>query len=191
MDYDNDGRVSYEEFVPLCYEILKERMIEEYNNEIISTSADELEQYLLEIFESRPDANENKTLTLKGIKSALQTASQDSLGLTRLQIATISSEADVEPNGTVKYMPFIPVAARMIRNMFDASFQLERSEAIVKMAESEQAQLLKGFSRETVGSYFGKLACCRDTTRYLMLPHAKCIGARTNVHSFQGSRQRW
>ena len=125
--------------------------MEEYNNEVISNSEDDLQQFLLDFFESRPDAKENQTLTLRGIKNALQIASADSLGLTRLQIAAISSEADVQPNGTVKYIPFIPVAARMIRRIFDASFQLERADAIVKMAESEQAQLLKGFSRETVG----------------------------------------
>jgi len=120
VDKDQDGRISYKEFVPFAFDLLQKmtslRLLEsELEN-------DELGQYLVDLFKAK-DTEMTGLLDLADIRDLLH---QAMLGLTRMQIYTVLSEAEVNADGKIAYAPFAPKAVSMIRSML--SFE----KAIVK-----------------------------------------------------------
>jgi Ca2+-binding EF-hand superfamily protein len=114
VDEDQDGFISYREFARFAFDLLQKltalRLLE---NEMES---DKFAQYLADLFKSR-DIKLTGVLAIEDMRDLLHEAS---LGLSRLQIFTILSEAHPD-DGMVRYVEFIPVAAGIIRSML--SFQ--------------------------------------------------------------------
>ena len=131
VDADGDGMVTYEEFVPLCFNILVERFKDDVLAEQALNSYDDLTQTLLEEFQT-VDEDDNAgaatgRLKFKRIRHVLDAMSEEMLGLSRLQIASIMSEAKVdEETEEVEYATFAATAARMIYSMIDLSAQAVR-----------------------------------------------------------------
>eukprot|EP00218_Dolichomastix_sp_CCMP3274_P007625 CAMPEP_0170134698 /NCGR_PEP_ID=MMETSP0033_2-20121228/2054_1 /TAXON_ID=195969 /ORGANISM="Dolichomastix tenuilepis, Strain CCMP3274" /LENGTH=467 /DNA_ID=CAMNT_0010370269 /DNA_START=39 /DNA_END=1442 /DNA_ORIENTATION=- len=148
-DLDGDGKISYSEFVPLCFNILVERFTEEVIAEEALQSSDGLTQLLLQEFEAADTDGAGK-LKQKEVKSVLGALSKDLLGLSRLQILSLMSEALPDGDGMVDYTKFAAPCATMIYSFVDQDSQQQRLKAIATMAESEGAQLLKGLSSDTV-----------------------------------------
>jgi len=148
-DLDDDGNISYTEFVPLCFNVLVERFKEQVLSNQALQSTDGLQQLLLQEFESF-DSEGTGVLAIPHIKKALTLISSESLGLTRLQILSIMSEATQDPDGMVDYKKFSVVAANMIYTMVDLDSQTQRVSAIKQMALTEGADLLHGLNAETV-----------------------------------------
>eukprot|EP00232_Nephroselmis_pyriformis_P004517 CAMPEP_0182912656 /NCGR_PEP_ID=MMETSP0034_2-20130328/37628_1 /TAXON_ID=156128 /ORGANISM="Nephroselmis pyriformis, Strain CCMP717" /LENGTH=481 /DNA_ID=CAMNT_0025049335 /DNA_START=86 /DNA_END=1527 /DNA_ORIENTATION=- len=147
-DMDGDGNISYDEFMPLCFDILVERFKEEVMANQAMQSTDELAQLFLERF-AQADADNSGKITQKMAKRVLGELSEEFLGLTKLQLLSIMSEsAPVEDR--VDYAVFAPVAASMVYTMVDLHAQSQRATAIETMARTEGAQLLRGLSAETV-----------------------------------------
>ena len=73
------------------------------------------------------------------------------LGLSRLQIASIMSEAKVdEETEEVEYATFASTAARMIYSMVYLAAQAVRVDAVAKVAETEGAEFLNTLDEETI-----------------------------------------
>jgi Ca2+-binding EF-hand superfamily protein len=58
------------------------------------------------------------------IKDVLTDLSREGLGLTRLQILTLMSEAEPDEDGNVNYHRFAGLAAHMIHSLLDLSHQV-------------------------------------------------------------------
>merc|ERR1719254_273459 len=88
IDQDQDGNISYREFVPFAFDLLQKltslRLLEtELEN-------DELAQYLLDLFKAK-DVEMTGLLHRDDIRDLLH---QAMLGLSRMQIYTVISEAE-------------------------------------------------------------------------------------------------
>merc|ERR1719158_11989 len=88
IDQDNDGSISYREFVPFAFDLLQKltslRLLEtELEN-------DELAQYLTDLFKSK-DTESTGMLHVDDVRDLLH---QAMLGLSRMQIYTVISEAE-------------------------------------------------------------------------------------------------
>jgi len=155
-DVDGDGNISYAEFMPLCFNILVERFKDEVLAEAALQSPDGLTQMLIEEFEHMEGSlgGEEMTgkLTMSQLKKALTSLSNEMLGLSRLQVTTILSEAKEDDSGSIDYTVFAPAAAQMIYTMVDLSSQALRVDAIAKMSEAEGAQLLHSLNGDTIKS---------------------------------------
>merc|ERR1719324_809445 len=111
IDTDGDGGVSYREFVPFAFDLLQKltslRLLEtELEN-------DELAQYLTDLFKAR-DVEMSGMLHVNDIRDLLH---QAMLGLSRMQIYTVISEAEVNSEMLIAYGTFIPRAVGLIRSM--------------------------------------------------------------------------
>jgi len=111
IDQDGDGGVSYREFVPFAFDLLQKltslRLLEtELEN-------DELAQYLTDLFKAR-DVEMTGMLHVDDIRDLLH---QAMLGLSRMQIYTVISEAEVNSEMLIAYGTFIPRAVGLIRSM--------------------------------------------------------------------------
>jgi len=119
-DEDSDGKISYEEFVPLCFDLLLKNLQDDIF--LLQRNRGELENYLLEIFQYA-DAEATGFLSHADVSNLLDMAN---LGLSQLQIATIVSAASKDGRGTIGYHKFISVAAEMIAEMFHANMLSDR-----------------------------------------------------------------
>jgi len=128
VDADMDGIVTYDEFVPLCFDMLVELLKDEL---LKGKQPTELEEYLTMLF-SNADANESGVLGVHELRDLLRSAD---FGLTRLQIHTILAEAEYDADGMADYVKFSPVAAKIIYGMLDVETQLERHAAIQMLTE--------------------------------------------------------
>lgn len=111
IDMDNDGNISYKEFVPFAFDLLAKltslRLLEtELEN-------DEMAYYLMDLFKAK-DTEMTGLLSAEDIRDLLH---QAMLGLSRMQIYTVISEAEVNSDGRIAYSVFVPRAVEIIRNM--------------------------------------------------------------------------
>lgn len=158
VDENNDGMVSYDEFVPLCFNILVERFKDDVLAETAMQSADALTQLLIEEFEAKErkvyDAEDvSGTLPFTKVKRVLQSLSDEMLGLSRLQISAVMSEAKTDEESEermVDYAVFAPVAARIIYSMVDLSHQAMRVDAVAKLSQSDGARILDQLDASTI-----------------------------------------
>jgi len=137
IDQDGDGGVSYREFVPFAFDLLQKltslRLLEtELEN-------DELAQYLTDLFKAR-DVLMVGQLHVDDIRDLLH---QAMLGLSRMQIYTVISEAEVNAEMMIAYPTFIPRAVGIIRSMlsFEKSI-VKDSKDIGSEAEDKFFQIL-------------------------------------------------
>merc|ERR1712224_638831 len=111
IDQDNDGNISYREFVPFAFDLLHKftslRLLE------TEMEHDELAQFLSDLFKSK-DTEMTGHLHGDDMRDLLH---QAMLGLSRMQIYTVISEADTNADMMIAYGNFIPRAVGLIRSM--------------------------------------------------------------------------
>jgi Ca2+-binding EF-hand superfamily protein len=120
IDVNQNGRISYREFVPFAYDLLQKltsmRLLEtELEN-------DELGQYLTDLFKAK-DTELSGMLHADDIRDLLHEAM---LGLSRMQIYTVISEAEPDPDMMISYPAFIPKGVEIIRSMLSFGQCLEK-----------------------------------------------------------------
>ena len=144
VDFDLSGTISYDEFAPLCFdilvEILKDELLQKQRN------PSELEEYLLSQF-SGADTEGVGKLAVAGLRDALRIAD---LGLTRLQILTVVSEATQDEEGNVDYQAFAPKAATLCGALLDWEVQRERQVAIQQLTEGGDGDLVHGRTMDEI-----------------------------------------
>jgi len=125
IDQDRDGNISYREFVPFAFDLLQKltslRLLEtELEN-------DDFAQWLVDLFKAK-DTEMTGMLSVDEIRDVLH---QAMLGLTRMQIYTVISEAEVNNENQIAYASFIPRAVGLIRSMlsFEKSIAREAKDA--------------------------------------------------------------
>eukprot|EP00451_Oxyrrhis_marina_P016509 CAMPEP_0204320682 /NCGR_PEP_ID=MMETSP0469-20131031/7762_1 /ASSEMBLY_ACC=CAM_ASM_000384 /TAXON_ID=2969 /ORGANISM="Oxyrrhis marina" /LENGTH=431 /DNA_ID=CAMNT_0051301947 /DNA_START=15 /DNA_END=1310 /DNA_ORIENTATION=+ len=111
VDSDQDGNISYREFIPFAFDLLHKltalRLLEQ------EVENDSLVHTVTDLFRSR-DVEMTGLLAVEDVRDLLASAD---LGLSRLQIYTVLSEAQVNSDGEIAYANFVPRAVQMIRSM--------------------------------------------------------------------------
>lgn len=143
VDANNDGVITYEEFVPVCFQVLIERFKDEILTSDILSNHEGLQGLLLEAFEAA-DPDGTGHLSQTAMRSVLQGLSYKVLGLTTLQQISLISQATTTPDGLVQYVPFVPVAAGLIYAMYDIDSMKLRMEAIRECADAGGIASLSG-----------------------------------------------
>uniref|UniRef100_A0A7S0RF79 EF-hand domain-containing protein n=1 Tax=Chlamydomonas leiostraca TaxID=1034604 RepID=A0A7S0RF79_9CHLO len=133
IDADRNGLVSYEEFIPVCFQVLVERFKDEIVVSDILGNQDGLAGLLLRHFQAA-DPEGSGLLSQHAVKRVLRELSYQSLGLTTLQMVTLISQAPTTPEGGVQYIQFVPLAASMIYSMYDVDNMKLRLQAIKEVA---------------------------------------------------------
>eukprot|EP00397_Hematodinium_sp_SG-2012_P027692 GEMP01029112.1.p1 GENE.GEMP01029112.1~~GEMP01029112.1.p1 ORF type:complete len:437 (+),score=96.79 GEMP01029112.1:177-1487(+) len=132
VDANEDGMISYEEFVPFCFHLLHKmttmRMLE---NEMEN---DELAQFLHDLFQAK-DTELCGLIFHEDIKDLLH---QAMLGMTRIQIYSVMTEAKINDDGYVAYREFIPKAVIVIKSILSFSNNLETSQKKETFAELQK-----------------------------------------------------
>ncbi|GFR51432.1 hypothetical protein Agub_g13721 [Astrephomene gubernaculifera] len=141
IDVDRDGLVSYEEFIPVCFQVLVERFKDEIVANDILGNTDELQQMLLGAFR-QADPDNTGLLAQRQVKAILKELSFQALGLTTLQTVSLLSQAPTTPEGLVQYIPFVPQAAAIIRSLNDVGSMKSRMKAIKAVAAAGGIQAL-------------------------------------------------
>mmetsp|Transcript_129324 Transcript_129324/g.374493 ORF Transcript_129324/g.374493 Transcript_129324/m.374493 type:complete len:423 (-) Transcript_129324:186-1454(-) len=122
IDKDQDGNVSYREFLPVAFDLLvKLTSLHMLDTELEN---DELAQYLVDLFKAR-DTDMLGTLSVEDVRDMLHEAM---LGLSRMQIYAVISEADVGADGQIAYASFIPRAVVLIRSMVSFEKNIARED---------------------------------------------------------------
>jgi len=141
-DSDNDGTVSYSEFVPLMFDYL----VDAIKAGFMSRDFSDLEMYLVGLF-SAEDQQGAGTLPRATMKSVLMHA--DLLNLSRIEVQTLLAEATADANHNIDYTAWIDKAVPLLVSMKDPKLMAVRASAI-KRAEYTPVELLKGFDEESV-----------------------------------------
>ncbi|GIL84899.1 hypothetical protein Vretimale_9723 [Volvox reticuliferus] len=149
IDIDKDGLVSYEEFIPVCFQVLVERFKDEIVVNDILGNTDELQQMLLTAFQEA-DPDNTGLLTQRQVKAIFKELSYRALGLTTLQTVSLISQAPTTPDGMVQYIQFVPLAASIIRSMNDVETMKSRMSAIKAVAAAGGIQALGALDLDTL-----------------------------------------
>uniref|UniRef100_A0A0G4G9I1 EF-hand domain-containing protein n=1 Tax=Chromera velia CCMP2878 TaxID=1169474 RepID=A0A0G4G9I1_9ALVE len=113
VDIDKDGHVSYKEFIPVAFDIILRMTELRLLNEDVEHES--LAQMLNDLFISA-DLELTGMLPVDDVRDLLHRVR---LGLSRLQICAVMSEAEVTSDGMIPYQPFIPRAAALIISLLD------------------------------------------------------------------------
>jgi Ca2+-binding EF-hand superfamily protein len=142
VDIDHDGKISYEEFVPLCFtllvEMVSESLIEAPQEE------EELAAFFLDLFGSA--ANDEGLLSHRDALSLLK---QADLGLTRIQMHAIMSEAN-ETEGMLKYDELAKAVAGMAITLVNLEMQADRAEKTAAHRASDNYGTVLGMDQTTM-----------------------------------------
>ncbi|KAG1679795.1 hypothetical protein FOA52_012706 [Chlamydomonas sp. UWO 241] len=136
VDANNDGEVSYEEFVPVCFQVLVERFKDKIIMQDVLTNQEGLQGMLLAAFQDA-DPEGTGSLSIATIKAVLKELSHKVLGLSTLQLVTLISRAPTTPDGLVSYVPFVPIAASVVYAMYDVDSVKLRIQAVKEMASAD------------------------------------------------------
>ena len=154
-DLNGDGVVEYEEFVPMCFEVLVERVKNKRMESEALKSEDGVTRLLLEVFSAADEKGTGK-LRVREIKACLKyLVEEEELSLSPAQIVSVVAECDANPdNGLVQYARFTPKAADVIYGMLDLNLQRRRVEAINDLAREKSAlTVLRGMSPARVEAF--------------------------------------
>jgi Ca2+-binding EF-hand superfamily protein len=113
VDVNQDGVVSYQEFVPLCFDLMVELIKDKF---LQDHGALRLQEYFVDIFREYDNKGSGK-VSLSQLRESLSLAS---LNLTAVQVQAVVAEARQDEGGLVSYQPFSRVAAQMVMDMLGA-----------------------------------------------------------------------
>lgn len=168
VDVDMSGTITYEEFAPLCFDILVEILKDELLQ--AQRSASDMETFLLGQF-SGFDAGATGKLTPMELRDALRDAD---LGLTRLQILTVTSEAAEDESGSIDYAAFAPKAAQLVHLLLDVAAQRERETAVNRLlASGSEHGLVHGLTAEQVAQVLDEACAAADGSNAGVLPQGE------------------
>jgi Ca2+-binding EF-hand superfamily protein len=154
IDRDEDGNISYGEFVPFAFDLLQKltslRLLE------TELEQDELAKFLTDLFKAR-DTEMAGMLTAEDVRDLLH---QAALGLTRMQIYTVISEAEVNAEGNIPYPSFVPRAVGLIRSMlsFEKCIVTDQNTITPEMEQQFFAAVEEVFGDKETTSLDGFLA---------------------------------
>lgn len=144
VDENEDGVIEFKEFVPLAFDLCVGIMARSLANQDLPSGVAEAQDFFLALF-SNADPDGAGHLKLNDIKKLIQ---QADLGLSRVQISALCSEAKRDPaDSKVDYKQFAPVAAQMVSSIIN--FQNAEDQAMRKERRQDaQYALIYGRDEE-------------------------------------------
>jgi len=138
-DFNDDGEVSYEEFIPLAVDLVQSMYAkmeadaakkadeddarEEAKNYLLhGMTKEQVESVMMEIF-SKSDADGNGQLSVQEFQKCCKDAD---IGLTRKEINILMHQCDVDGDGFISYEEFIPLCFEMLTEILKDELLAEK-----------------------------------------------------------------
>ena len=121
VDANNDGVIDVSEFDTVFFEMLVECISLVLSDEV--RGADELTTYLLEIFRGA-DLSSQGLLHKVDIIDLLR---RGDFGLRKVQVLAVMAEAEMDENGFIDYEKLAPLAAAIIRSIWDQNADFDQA----------------------------------------------------------------
>merc|ERR1711998_358393 len=83
-------------------------------------------------------------------------------GLTKIQVLAVLSEAQLDEHGFIPYEPLAPLAAQMIKSIWEQNQDLERAQHAAQLHQEQQDDFLFGRARDEVLNETGVLGRALD-----------------------------
>merc|ERR1712127_923237 len=144
VDVNDDGLIDISEFDNVFFEMLVECISQVLAEEV--RGADELTTYLLEIF--RGGDLSSQGMLFKG--DIIDLLRRGDFGLTKVQVLSVMSECGMDENGFVNYETLAPLAAAMIRSIWDQNADLQRAAYLEEQQAGQQSDMLFGKERQEI-----------------------------------------
>ncbi|GHP04863.1 hypothetical protein PPROV_000361500 [Pycnococcus provasolii] len=150
IDANDDGKISYDEFIPMCFLVLVERKVAKMEEEEALSSDDAMQQILLDYFAAM-DVDQTGQLSRRNLNEAIIMFSDDyGMCLSKAQVAAIAGEADAKADGMISYAAFVPVAAHIMYELEAADKKYIELDAAMTVADSAGARAIHGLPYEEV-----------------------------------------
>ena len=150
IDANDDGKISYDEFIPMCFLVLVERKVAKMEEEEALSSDDAMQQILLDYFAAM-DVDQSGQLSRRNLNEAIIMFSDDyGMCLSKAQVAAIAGEADAKADGMISYAAFVPVAAHIMYELEAADKKYIELDAAMTVADSAGARAIHGLPYEEV-----------------------------------------
>lgn len=116
VDGDGDGCVSYAEFVPIAFAVLVERLADDVATSSALSSPAALQRLVHKTLEAATSSPRDlgELVPAAVVRDALVSLRDHGVGLTRMQIATVMSEVEMDAQRRVAWRDFAPNAAEML-----------------------------------------------------------------------------
>jgi len=148
IDTNKDGVISYEEFVPVCFDLLVDMIKEKFMDDHGQLR---MMEYFLSIFEGYDHQGTGK-LSVSQLREALSTCS---VKLSAVQVQAIVAEAVQDESGLVNHKAFARVAAMVVSDMYGVALEAANSNAIVEAPVEDVATPLNPEVEAMVRRYEG------------------------------------
>ena len=145
VDVDGDGQITWEEFVPICFEML----VEILKDQLLDASREpsELEEFLLERF-AEADFSQTGFLGAIELKTTIK---ECDFGLSDLQLHSILSQAAWDEEGLAEYKKFARTASELIYKLLDPEAQYAQFMQVQEIMEGGvDFDLVHGLSQDAV-----------------------------------------
>ena len=144
VDENEDGEIDYEEFLPVCFNVLVEIVSKQLEDRRIPQHEAELRDFFLAVFRDADEAGEGRLPAL-ALKAALQGAD---IGLSIVQLTALMVEAEPgEDDGLVDYADFASVAAGVVSRMLEVQTSSDRAAELSEARETGELSLVAGRDR--------------------------------------------
>eukprot|EP00937_MAST-01D_sp_MAST-1D-sp2_P002311 g2311.t1 len=158
VDVDGDGKVTYDEFVPLCFQLLVEMVSES----LVETPQEEaeLQQFLLDLFGGGADGDGRLTH-----KQAIKLLQEAELGLTRIQIHAVLSEVDEDKGRGVDATELAEKGAGVIISLVNVQEQQFRADNMAGVREGMDGSCAGCASKEDLETKLAEAFATADAAR--------------------------
>jgi len=156
VDVDGDGQVTYEEFVPLCFTLLVEMVSDSLVE--VPQEENELRAFFIDLFGTAADENGKLSHT-----DAIDLMKQADLGLTRVQIHAIMSEADEDEEGKIDYEQLSNAMGGMVLSLVNIRMQQDRAAKYADVREQDGYDQVWGFSQSELTAAINQACASVDT----------------------------
>ncbi|KAF0683502.1 Aste57867_24454 [Aphanomyces stellatus] len=172
---DDSGRVSYHDVIAVVFDVL----VHAAANDILDMprSEEQIETFLLRVFSSGDDESTG-LLSFAAIKALLRSAG---LGLTRIQIIALMSEAQEEEDDSVAYERFIKNIAGMALHFLDYDHQAKMSQMVPAYRSTEEYFTVQGMNQHEFENALTIAFEAIDETQRGAVPRHEIIEAIQNA----------
>lgn len=157
VDEDGDGKVTYEEFVPMCFQLLVQLVADDIST--VPQEEEELKAYFLDLFTSAADDD-----NMLGHSEIINLVVEADLGLTRVQIHAIMSESEEDENGNINVIQLSSAMAGMVLSLVNVQMQQDRAAKLSNLREQDGYELVWGFSASDLKAALNAAFSSVDTT---------------------------
>ncbi|GMH87897.1 hypothetical protein TL16_g10997 [Triparma laevis f. inornata] len=146
VDLDGDGKITYDEFVPLCFSMLADMMADKMKTMTSETEEEikgTLEEVFLEAFVGDSVVNKSEATAL--LRDA-------DLGLTRVQIAAVMSEVKIDKKDCLDYHELTTVTAGVVAALLNVERQRVLADQMSDLKAQEDYGTVLGLTQDQMAS---------------------------------------